>query len=1001
MRRYVTLLTLILLCTLIPSVLHATSAASGLAAPDARAMKAYGNLPLSFIENQGQTDDQVGYVITGPQASAFFRDDGVTFDLFGKHTDKASCKHSVLKVTFAGADPDCVVEGADRLPGRVNYLIGKDQSKWLTGVPAFKGVVYKDVWPGIDVAYHGDRRQLKYDIAVAPGLDLANIRMKYEGAEKIWVDEAGDLNIKTAVTTFIERVPGIYQEKEGQKTALTGGYTLEDGNTVGFHVEGRDPSSSLMIDPAADLVYSTFLGGSSTDSANAIAVDSSGSAYVAGQTYSWDFPTTPGAEQTTLHALNGSSNAFVTKLSSDGSALSYSTFLGGRSDDRANGIAVDSSGCAYITGMTTSSDFPPTPNALNTTLNCPYGDAFVAKLSSDGSTLVYSFYLGGSGNSTTKTGDQGNGIAVKSSNGVDYIYVTGTTRSADFPITPNAYQNALNSTYGNAFVTELWAIYSSQMQQYVATEQYSTYLGGSGGATSGDQGNGIAVDASGNVYVTGSTTSSAATQSAPTGFPVTSGAFSTSLAGTQNAFVAKFDVADSQASSLVYSTYLGGNGSDTGAGIAVDSSGDAYVAGSTTSTNFPATAGSLQTSLPGKQNVFMTELNPAGSWPIYSTYLGGAGTDTATGIAVDSNHCAYVSGMTDSSNFPTTLGAYQTALQGTQNAFVSKLNNIAGLPLVYSTYLGGKGADAGNGVAVDSAGCAYIAGSTTSANFPTTTGAYQAALNGTGNAFVSKVSMPIVVNPSAGPNGTITPNTPREVSYNGSITFTAKPFPQYTVYTWYLDGNPVQTGGTTFGIVNVTASHTVHVTFILNRTYTVTPSAGANGTISPNTPVTNIAYGGYASFTAMPSYGYTVATWSVDGNIAQTGGTSFTLSAITNNHTVLVTFEPPAWPMFGHDMGHTSLSQFVGPETTPIDKWASPFLTPRWITSNPAIGADGTIYVGEYGGDLYAINPDGHQEVGLYHRCVPSTRHRQSVPTAQSTLDRAIPTFTRSAHPVR
>ena len=395
--------------------------------------------------------------------------------------------------------------------------------------------------------------------------------------------------------------------------------------------------------------------------------------------------------------------------------LAYSTYLGGSGGDGGAGIAVDAAGNAYVTGGTSSANFPTTPGAFQTALSSSGGNAFVTKLNATGTALVYSTYLGGSGT------DQGNGIAVDSAGNA---YVTGSTHSTDFPITPGAFQTALRGA-PNAFVTKVNGTGTALV--------YSTYLGGS----NYDVGRGIAVGAAGNAYVTGETAS--------TNFPTTSGAFQTALGAVnaQNAFVSKLNATGT---ALVYSTYLGGSGlGDGGRGIAVDSAGNAYVMGETASTNFPTTSGAFQTALGGVdvENAFVTKLNTTGTALAYSTYLGGSIFDLGLSIAVDVAGNAYVTGWTDSANFPTTLGAFQTACAscggGLQNAFVSKLN-ATGTALVYSTYLGGSVQDLGLSIAVDSAGNAYVTGYTGSTNFPTTPGAFQTASGGGYDAFVTKLN---------------------------------------------------------------------------------------------------------------------------------------------------------------------------------------------------------------------------------------------------------------------
>jgi hypothetical protein len=482
---------------------------------------------------------------------------------------------------------------------------------------------------------------------------------------------------------------------------------LKGRRQVGFAVATYDTSLPLVIDPV--LCYSTYLGGNSADEGRSIAVDSSGSAYVTGYTFSTDFPTTTGTFQTTT--FGGSTDAFVTKLNPTGSALVYSTYLGGGYYDFGHGIAVDASGNAYVTGDTSSTDFPTTAGAFQTTLG-GIRNGFVTKLNPSGSAQVYSTYLGGS------YSDAGLGIAADRSGNA---CVTGLTFSTDFPTTAGAFQ----PTFGgggsiDAFVTKLNPTGSAQV--------YSTYLGGSGG----DEGLGIAVDASNNAYVTGFTQS--------TNFPTTSGAFQPTFGGYNDAFVTKLNATGS--APLVYSTYLGGSDFERGFGIAVDTLGNAYVTG-VAGTNFPTTSGAFQTTFGGIiVDAFATKINPTGSAPlVYSTYLGGSQFDQANGIAVDASDNAYVTGVTTSTDFPTTSGAFQTTFGGYSDAFVTKLNPTGSAPLVYSTYLGGDADDSGNGIAVDPSGSAYITGTTSSIDFPTTTGAFQAVLMagvGCCDAFVTK-----------------------------------------------------------------------------------------------------------------------------------------------------------------------------------------------------------------------------------------------------------------------
>jgi len=502
------------------------------------------------------------------------------------------------------------------------------------------------------------------------------------------------------------RRPFIYQEYDGIRHEVAGGYRVlsntkrlnDSGPRVAFRTGTYDASRPLVIDPV--LAYSTYLGGSGQEFGQDIAVDSGGNAYVTGFTSSIDFPTVS-ALQSTFAGVN---DAFVTKVNPAGSAAVYSTYLGGSDDDEAFSIAVDASGNAYVTGFTQSVDFP-TASPLQSALG-GVRDAFVAKLDPTGSALVYSTYLGGS------APDVGESIALDASNNA---YVTGFTDSSNFP-TQNPIQGALNGT-ADAFVTKVNSAGSALV--------YSTYLGGSGE----EGGFGIAVDTTGSAYVSGRTRSI----DFPTVNPI-----QPSFAGGIDTFVTKVN---SAGSALVYSTYLGGSSNDFGSGIALDPSGNAYVTGTTGSSNFP-TVNPLQSTLSGAFDAFVTKVNAAGSAFVYSTYLGGSGSDGAAlhGIAVDQRGNAYLTGQTDSANFPT-ANALQTSLGGASDGYAAKLN-AAGSTLFYSTYLGGSGFDSGFSVAVDRCkGDAYLTGRTESTDFPTAN-PFQGALAGPRDAFVAKLAFP-------------------------------------------------------------------------------------------------------------------------------------------------------------------------------------------------------------------------------------------------------------------
>jgi len=696
------------------------------ASTQARLSAAYGQLPMSFEANQGQTDAQVSFVSGGPGYTLFLTPDEAVLSL--QSTAEPSSASGavpqaaagvVLRMQLIGANTTPGVVGLDPLPGASNYIIGGDSSQWHTDVPSFARVEENSVYPGVDLVYYGNQRQLEYDFNVAPGVDPGTIRLAFQGAESTTLDAQGNLVLQTPGGDVVEHAPVLYQEAGGARQYVSGHYVLEGNGQVGFTVGVYDRREPLVIDPT--LSYSTYLGGTANDYGLGIAVDSAGNAYITGATSSSSFPTASPIQPTYGGGSLGQGDAFVTKLNAAGTALVYSTYLGGSGDDYATGIAVDGAGNAYVTGSTKSPNFP-TENPLQPAYNGG-GDAFVAKLNAAGSALVYSTYLGGSGE------DHANGIAVDSAG---YAFVTGSTESLNFP-TENPVQSMLEGatdTTPAAFVTKLNPAGSGLV--------YSTYLGGSGYTV----GNGIAVDSTGYAYVTGTTSSAT--------FPTTPGVFQAAQKGTNyDAFVTKLSATGS---ALIYSTYLGGGGSDGGEGIAVDSTGNVYVAGATSSSDFP-TVNPIQAANGGSTVIgqlysvdgFVTKLNSGGTALIYSTYLGGSGEDYATGVAVNSAGEAYVTGITDSSGFPT-ANALQTYLDGVagtpySDAFVTKLN-APGTALVYSTYLGGSRAEQGNGIAVDPAGNAYITGMTGSSDFPTTNPLQpnNNAEEGYGTIFVSKIA---------------------------------------------------------------------------------------------------------------------------------------------------------------------------------------------------------------------------------------------------------------------
>jgi hypothetical protein len=725
------------------------------------------NLPLAFEVNQGQTDPTVKYLARGSGYTVFLTENEAVFAL--KSTPSAhaqvTSRHAIgatspdkdksdvrakelgsndqaaaIHLNLIGANTQPQISASSPLPGHSNYFIGNDPSQWHTNVEHYARVSYRDIYPGVDMTFYGGHQELEFDFVVAPGASASAIRLGVLGADHVATDDDGNL-VLTASTGSVElRKPVAYQEKGGAREQVDVLFVQHASHQVSFVLGNYDHSRALVIDPSVS--YATYLGGTAEDDAYGIAIDSDGDAYVTGQTASTNFPTVL-PEQ---HANGGgATDAFVTKISADGSSLIYSTYVGGSKADSGNAIAVDSSGDAFVAGGTGSSNFPGTSGFYQPTLKGSL-NAFVFELNPAGTGLTYSTYLGGDDE------DYASGIALYNGN----AYVVGSTESSDFP-TKNPIQSSIAGA-SNGFVTELNSSGSALV--------YSTYLGGG----SGDFAAAVAVDSSGNAYVTGGTENP--------GFPVTSNAFQKTCGSDGNCNGGLYDafvtVYNTTGSAYVYSTFLGGEGTDEGLGIAVDASGDAYVTGLTQSADFPSKV-PLQSKLGGTQDAFVTELKSGGTALVYSTFLGGGLSDAGTSIAVDGNKNAYITGQTGSTDFPT-ASPTQSATGGGNDAFVSEINST-GSALLFSTYLGGLADENTNhgsniasigSVAVNSTGAnIYVAGNTASTDFPTVA-AEQSTYGGGTDAFVAMYSQN-----STSPDFTISATTPPAVAPGTSSTSTA------------------------------------------------------------------------------------------------------------------------------------------------------------------------------------------------------------------------------------
>ncbi len=686
-----------------------------------RIHKSYGKLPLYFIENKGQVDKQVRFYEKSSRHTTYFTRKGVYFSLIkaGKYEVES------LKLNFERANAKPQILPMDKQKHQVNYFIGNDKSKWKNGISTYKTVVYKEVYPGIDVKFYGNNRQLEYDLVLAPGADPSQIKLSYEGIKNLKLDKKGNMEIILAQGSLIQKAPYVYQIIDGKRVMIDGSLKLynnvgegfipsQKGGSeqdaplheaqtfaYGFTLAAYDKSKPLIIDPI--LAYSTYLGGSSIDVGFNLAIDTAGNAYVIGYTSSADFLLTTPLQKN----KSGGQDIFVSKIDATGRRLVYSTYLGGSDTDSGYDIALDASGNAYITGRTASADFPMV-NPLQKSYAGGSYDTFVSKIDRNGRTLVYSTYLGGN------SADSGRGIAVDADSNV---YIIGYTQSTDFPLA-NALQGSLKGAE-DAFVSKINSAGSALT--------YSTYLGGN----NRDEALDIAVDTSGNAYIAGWTTS--------TDFPLAN-TLQGSLKGAEDAFVSKIN---SAGSALTYSTYLGGNNSDGALGIALDVSGNAYITGRTASTDFPL-VNPLQKSYAGNTDAFISKINSAGSALTYSTYLGGNNSDGALGIALDVFGNAYITGRTASIDFPLVNPLQKNYAGGSYDTFVSKINSV-GSALAYSTYLGGHSADTGCGIALNTASSAYIIGNTQSTDFPTLNPLQPIYSGGSYDAFITRISEKSVI----------------------------------------------------------------------------------------------------------------------------------------------------------------------------------------------------------------------------------------------------------------
>jgi hypothetical protein len=655
-----------------------------------------------FIENQGQLDQRVSHYLQGRKKTLYFTPGGVTLALTGAMPTADAVERWVVKLDFVGGSARPV--GQAQTETVVSYFLGP-RDRWHTGLPTYAWLVYPDLWPGIDLVYTVQDNQLKYHFSIQPGADPAHIRLAYRGATSVRLSATGQLEVSTPAGSFHDAAPYAYQVINGRHVPVTAAYTLATPTADGsyeysFQLGAYDPTRPLVLDPAY-ILYAGFIGGSQRDNGYSVAVDADGYAYVTGETHSIaDFPAVIGPDL--VHnggPYNG--DAFIAKVKSDGTGLVYAGFIGGSGEDYGYGVAVDADGYAYVTGQTASDNFPATPGAYDPTYNGGW-DAFVAKVEADGTGLVYATYIG------------------------DVLVPTATESGEDVAVDWDGQAYVLINTNFGPFGGDDTSVV--KLNAAGSALNYVEFIGGSGA----DDGDSLDVDAEGYAYVTGKTTSN--------DFPATPGAYDTSYNGGGDAFVAKVDA---DGTGLVYATYIGNVVSpttiDSGAGIAVDEVGSAYVLVNTSFGPF------------GGYDTSVVKLNVAGSALDYVKYIGGSGTDFGSDLALDDQGQACITGNTTSStDFPTTNWPPRS-YDAPQEAFAAQVM-ADGTGLVYAGFIAGSGTGSA-GIAVDGQGNAYVTGTNwRGEDFPAVIGPDVTA-NGERDAFVVKVSpllyptyLPLILN---------------------------------------------------------------------------------------------------------------------------------------------------------------------------------------------------------------------------------------------------------------
>ncbi|MBC8248746.1 MAG: SBBP repeat-containing protein [Anaerolineales bacterium] len=724
----------------------------------ARPTEVFRSSPVMFIENVGQFDERARFQVRDGLYTIWLTDNAIWITLVeypptdlqdGFKTPSADVRRTDVplsgvnvRLSFVDANPHPAIEPFDRVDTVVSYFVGNDPDKWYPDVPVWGGARYRDLYPGVDLELTSENGRLMQRIVVHPGVDLDVVRLRVEGADVLALD-GHRLHLTTALGDFILPLPTSDVALQVEAAPLHGKPTT-------LHLPSVPPSAAMeggqlaaVTQGTAELRYATFLGGGDSDVGRAIATGGTGDVYLAGTTYSSDFPTTVGGFRT---SRSSDRDAFVVKVSPGGAELAYATFLGGTDLDASAAVVVDAVGSAYVTGWTSSSDFPTTAGAFDTRFDGD-ADAFVVKLSPGGTGLDYATFLGGS--------DLDTGYDVAVSHAGD-AYVTGWTISSDFPTTANTFDRSHNGDW-DAFVV--------RVNPSGAGLSYATFLGGS----SSDRGHAITVDGAGNAYVAGYTKSS--------DLPTTEGSFDTTHNGGWDAFVIKLNASGMR---LTYASFLGGSGNEGGewtlgnCAIAVDGVGNAYVTGDTDSPDFPTTTSAFDTSYNGYKDAFMVKVNHDGTGLDYASFLGGSDYDYGWAIDVDWTGNAYMTGYTASADFPTTEGALDSSQNSDYDVFVVKVNT-SGMELAYATLLGGIDTDEGRAISVIGEGDVYVTGNTKSSNFPITDGAFDTTYNGSNDVFVANM---VIAETTATPTPTHTA-TPT-ATHTPTPTHTATPTATHT-----------------------------------------------------------------------------------------------------------------------------------------------------------------------------------------------------------------------------